>query len=94
MVAIAPHDIEELREIVESIKPPYPMLADGDRSVFLQYEVQSRVWSLGQRPGLYIIDREGVIRWAHVGSQQWEIPRNTEVLAILDDLNGGAPANP
>ena len=42
--------------------------------------------SLGQRPGLFVIDKEGVVRYAYLGWQQWEIPSVDETLRELDAL--------
>ena len=86
MVCVAPHDVAESRSLVDEMTLPFPVLADNSRAVFLRYAVPSQVWSLGQRPGLYVIDRTGIIRWAHVGSQQWDIPTNARVLAVLDEI--------
>lgn len=86
MVCIAPHDVAVARELVGELKLPFPVLADDSREVFLTYDVTSRPWSLGQRPAVYVVDRAGVIRWAHVGWQQWDIPTNHEVLGALDVL--------
>ncbi len=71
---------------------PFPCLIDPGRIVYGQYEVQSRLLSLGQRPGLYVIDREGVVRYAYLGWQQWEIPGNAEVLEACRDIRCQAPA--
>jgi len=51
------------------------------------YDVQSRRVSLGQRPALFVIDKEGTVRYAHLGWQQWEIPTDETVLAQLEALN-------
>ena len=87
MVCVAPHDLAESQRLVEELKLPFPVLADDNRSVFLAYDVQSRAWSLGQRPAVYVVDRDGDICWAHLGWQQWDIPSNTQVLAVLDGLS-------
>lgn len=50
------------------------------------YDVQSRALSLGQRPGLFIVDKTGMVRYAYLGTQQWQIPANKEVLLQLDKL--------
>lgn len=83
---MAPHGLEETRQVAEAFGLPFPVLADPERSVFRLYDVHSRLWSLGQRPGVYVVDRGGVVRWAHVGRQQWEIPSVDTLLAVLDDL--------
>ena len=69
-----------------ALKLPFPFLLDTEHAVFDLYQVESRLVSLGQRPGLYVIDREGVVKYAQVGWQQWEIPGNAEVLGICRQL--------
>lgn len=41
---------------------------------------------LGRMPALFVIDRKGVIRYAHYGDSMADIPPNEEVLAVLDAL--------
>ncbi len=50
--------------------------------------------SVGQRPGLFIVDRAGIVRYAYLGNQQWEIPPNREVLQQLDKLQSRNPDGP
>jgi hypothetical protein len=47
-----------------------------------------RAMSLGQRPALFVIDRSGVVRFDTVGTQQWQIPTNQQVLKVLGSLTG------
>jgi len=65
---------------------PYPTLVDADHTVFDAYDVTSRLISLGQRPALFVIDAEGVVRFEEVGAQQYNIPPNEEVLEVLESL--------
>ena len=87
VVAVAPDTIENARSFFERHRLPFPCLADPDRRVFRMYDVQSRLVSLGQRPALFVIDKEGIVQYAHLGSQQWEIPTDETVLAQLEALN-------
>ena len=87
IVAIAPHDATEANRLAKDLAIPFPVLADDNRAVFLAYDVQSRPWSLGQRPAVYLIDPDGLIRWAYRGSQQWDIPPNGKVLEAIDAIN-------
>jgi hypothetical protein len=50
------------------------------------YDVKSAMISLGQRPGLFIVDSAGIVRYAYLGFQQWEIPTVDATLAELDAL--------
>ena len=65
---------------------PYPTLVDEDHAVFDAYDVTSRLMSLGQRPGLFVIDAGGVVRFEDVGAQQYNIPPNEKVLGVLESL--------
>jgi peroxiredoxin Q/BCP len=86
VLAIAPDSLEHARRYFEMHKIPFPCLADPERKVFRQYDVKSAMISLGQRPGLLIIDREGIVRYAHLGWQQWELLSVDETLEQLDEL--------
>ena len=88
VLAIAPAGLEQTRQYCTQHRLPFPCLADPSRAVFKLYDVQSRLWSLGQRPGLYIVDREGLVRHVYLGAQQWEIPSNQWVLDRLDEIAG------
>lgn len=86
---MAPHDAETVQTLVRELELPFPVVADADRAVFQTYEVHSRAWSLGQRPALYLIARDGLIRFAHVGTQQWDIPATRDIIRRLGDLAQG-----
>ncbi len=83
VVTVANDKLEVAQEYFERHRLPFPGLVDEDHQVYDQYDVQSRMLSLGQRPALFIIGKDGVIRFAHWGTQQWQIPSNEDVLAEL-----------
>ena len=68
---------------------PFPCLVDPAHTVYDAYHVETRAVSLGQRPGLFVIDQEGTVRFAHIGWQQWEIPKNAQVLAVCRTIECG-----
>jgi peroxiredoxin len=61
--------------------------------VFRQYDVKSAMVSLGQRPGQFIIDGDGIVRYAHLGFQQWEIPPMDDTLRELGKLSAADQAS-
>ena len=87
VIAIAPDTLENARGYFQRNDIPFPCLPDADRQVYRQYDVKSALVSLGQRPGLFVIDKEGVVRYAYLGWQQWEIPSVDETLAQLDAIS-------
>jgi peroxiredoxin len=86
VIAVAPDSVENARRYFEANDIPFPCLPDPDRTVFRQYDVKSALVSLGQRPALFIIDGEGIVRYAYLGWQQWEIPTVDETLQEIDSL--------
>jgi len=80
VLAVVNDTVEEARGYFAEHGLPYPCVCDPGHDVYDLYGVTSKVTSLGQRPGLFIVDREGIVRFAHVGHQQWEIPEDDEVL--------------
>jgi len=65
---------------------PFPGMPDLRSRVASRYEQEVNLFKLGRMPALFVIDREGVIRYAHYGDSMSDIPPNEEVLAILDEL--------
>ncbi len=86
VLAIAPDTLERARGYFQRHNIPFPCLPDPDRQVYRLYDVKSAMVSLGQRPGLFVIDAQGVVRYAYLGWQQWEIPSIDETLRQLDAL--------
>ena len=86
VIAVAPDTLEHAQAFFQKNDIPFPCLADPDRRVFRQYDVKSAMISLGQRPGVFIVDKDGVVASAHLGFQQWEIPSIDDTLAALDRI--------
>ncbi len=83
VLALAPAGPEESAAFARTHAIPFPLLADPHLEVFRSYEVESRLLALGQRPALYAINPAGVVRYAFLGSQQWQLGDLDEALATL-----------
>ena len=86
ILVIAPHTFNVAQAYFSRNKLPFPGLMTTTHGVYDQFDVQSKVLSLGQRPGLFIINIDGIVQFAYVGSQQWEIPSNKVVLEQLKNM--------
>jgi peroxiredoxin len=73
IVAIAPHSNDEVVKHLKSNSYPFTVLGDPDGNVFTDYDVTSRMISLGQQPALFIVDTKGIVRFDAIGSQQWDL---------------------
>lgn len=83
LLALAPGSLDQTGEFAAAHEIPFPLLADPDLDVYGAYQVESRLRSLGQRPALYAIDRDGLVRYAFLGSQQWQLGDIDEALTAL-----------
>ena len=86
VVAIAPDDAEGVARFTRDNAYPFPLLADSEHAVFDAYDVINKLASLGQRPAVFVVDQTGVVRFDSIGKQQWQIPSNDNVLAVLSSL--------
>ena len=86
VVAVASDSPEGVARFVRDRDYPFPLLADSDHSVFDAYDVVSRMASLGQRPAVFVVDRDGIVRFDSIGTQQWQIPSNDTVLQAAAKL--------
>ena len=69
---------------------PFPVLADADRTVVRQYGVYVRAnfESINiARPANFVIDAEGMIRFIHIASVQFEFASWEDIMAAFDDIH-------
>jgi peroxiredoxin len=86
VVAIAPDTTDGVARFVRDNEYPFSLLADTEHTVFDAYDVANKLMSLGQHPALFVVDRDGIVRFDSIGTQQWQIPSNDNVLTILSPL--------
>lgn len=65
---------------------PFIGCADIRSRVADLYYQEVNLLKLGRMPALFVIDREGIIRYAHYGDSMADIPTNESVLKVLDEL--------
>ena len=79
----------EVRRYTESHDVTFPLLIDKDRKVIKSYGAYH--W-LGfdayniARPSSFIIDKAGIIRFSHVGSHQFDLPKHANLVACVKSL--------
>lgn len=71
-------------------KLPFVGLADPEHQVADQYGQEVKLLRLGRLPALIVIDRDGNVHLNHHGSWNFDIPRNKDVLKLLDEINQNA----
>lgn len=72
-----------------SHKFPFIGMPDPECRVPDLYEQQVKMLQFGRMPALMVIDKAGMIRYAHYGDSMSDIPKNARILAILERMNRG-----
>jgi peroxiredoxin Q/BCP len=87
IVVVAPEDRETLRAYWQREKLPFVGLADPLHAVADRYGQEVNVLKLGRMPALFVVDKLGRLRYQHYGNNIGDIPRNGDILKLLDELN-------
>jgi peroxiredoxin Q/BCP len=66
---------------------PFVGLPDPEHRVLKLYGQEVNLFKLGRMPAQVIIDKQGRVRFVHYGHSMSDIPRNRELLELLDQLN-------
>jgi peroxiredoxin Q/BCP len=66
---------------------PFIGLPDPTHRVAQRYGQEVKLLRFGRMPAMMVIDKAGQVRYKHYGDAMSDIPPNSEILAILEDLN-------
>ncbi len=78
--------VEKARQYSESLKLPFPVLADPERQVYSRYGLEN-YFQLMQRTASLIIDQGGIVRYIHVAlnPMTW-LKESREVVDVVQSL--------
>ena len=89
VVAVVAQSSEAVRRYIEETGLPFNILVDTSRGVLKAYGVWHRVgldaWNIA-RPSLFLVDRDGSIRYSFIGDSQEEFPSHEEILTAARGL--------
>jgi peroxiredoxin len=86
VVAIVAQRSEKVRRYIEETGLPFHILVDDSRETIKAYGVWRRIgfdaWNIA-RPALFLIDRQGIVRYSFVASSQFEFPSHEEIIGEI-----------
>jgi peroxiredoxin len=89
-VTVVAQRSDAVRRYIEESGLPFNILVDESREVLKAYGVWHRMgldaWNIA-RPALFLIDRNGSIRYSFIADSQEEFPSHDEILSTLNLLN-------
>ncbi len=87
MIAIGPDGPNAFKRFWSENSIPFIGCPDIKSKVADQFYQEVNLWKLGRMPAIFVIDRQGKVRFAHYGDSMSDIPANETVLAVLDEVN-------
>ena len=86
IIVVGPDKADVFRTYWEKHSLPFVGLPDPDHKVLKQYGQEINLFKLGRMPAQLVVDIRGHVRFVHYGHAMMDIPLNSEILTILDNL--------
>ncbi len=90
ILAVGPDGPNAFRKYWAENDIPFVGLPDLRSRVAKLYEQEFNLFKYGRMPLVSVIDRDGLIRYAHYGTSMSDIPSNKTLLEVIDSLNAAS----
>lgn len=91
VLVIGPESAQAFASYWRGHQLPFRGLPDPRGSVLKLFGQEVNIFKLGRMPAQVIVDRQGIARFVHYGHSMSDIPENSELLALLDQINQPEP---
>jgi peroxiredoxin Q/BCP len=75
------------KKMEEKYARKYPIFYDPSKRVAKMLKQEVKLFKFGRMPGLLIIDKQGIIRYAYYSKNMHDIPKNEVLFEVLENLN-------
>ena len=86
IVVVGPENREAFSKYWTEHELPFIGLPDPRHTVLKLYGQEIKIFKLGRMPAQVLVDKGGKARYVHYGHSMADIPRNEELLPLLDEL--------
>ncbi len=87
IIVFGPEKESDFQDYWHQHDMPFPGIADPRHITAKRYGQEVKILKLGRMPALFVIDRQGLIRFRHLGQSMSDIPDNKVILDLLKSLN-------
>ncbi len=87
ILVVGPEKADAFQSYFSKHRLPFPGLPDPGHSVLKLYGQEVNLFKLGRMPAQVIVDKAGIARFVHYGDSMSDIPKNEDLLQILEELN-------
>lgn len=93
ILVVGPEDADSFAYHWQQQKYPFIGLPDLTGAVSGRYGQEIKLLKGGRMPAMMVLDKQGVIQYAHYGDSMRDIPANKDVLRLLDKFQKAAIQN-
>jgi peroxiredoxin len=87
VVVVGPENATAFGDYWQKEAMPFIGLPDPGASVLKLYGQEVNLFKLGRMPAQVLIDKAGVARYVHYGHSMSDIPKDEEILTLVDEIN-------
>ena len=87
ILVVGPEDAGSLEQYCQDNNLPFIGLPDPEHRVLMVYGQEIKLLKFGRMPAMVIVDLQGMVRFLHYGRSMADIPKNNELLGILESIN-------
>lgn len=87
ILAIGPDSVNAYKRFWENEKMPFVGLSDVGNTVARMFFQEFNLLKFGWVPALFVVDKNGIIRFTHYGKSMADIPENEVIFNILKEIN-------
>lgn len=87
VIVAGPENAQAFKKYWGKESLPFIGLPDPEHTVLKIYGQEVKIFKLGRMPAQVIIDKKGMVRFVHYGHSMSDIPENSELLLLLDEIN-------
>jgi peroxiredoxin Q/BCP len=87
VLVVGPENQDAFKAYWQKESLPFIGIPDPEHRVLKQFGQEINLFKLGRMPAQAIIDKNGIVRFIHYGHDMSDIPDNSELLALLDQIN-------
>lgn len=87
IVVAGPEDAKSFEGYFHKHDLTFIGIPDPKASVLKLYGQEVNLFKLGRMPAQVLVDKEGVARFVHYGHSMSDIPANSELFELIDNMN-------
>ena len=87
IVVTGPEDASAFAKYWRDNDLPFVGLPDPAHTVLKLYGQEIKLFKFGRMPAQVLVDKAGAARFVHYGHDMTDIPKNEEMLALIDSLD-------